>query len=74
MHLLESGKVILANNFIYYLNSIHCVNFDKYLWILKFRGTEEGGSNESLTKQISGKDNIDTNVLKNDLDLIDAKN
>ena len=31
LHLLESGKVILANNFIYYLNSIHSVNFDKYL-------------------------------------------
>ena len=29
LHLLESGKVILANNFIYYLNSIHSVNFDK---------------------------------------------
>ena len=31
LHLLESGKVILANNFIYYLNSIHSVNFDENL-------------------------------------------
>ena len=27
-HLFESGKVILANNFIYYLNAIRSVNFD----------------------------------------------
>ena len=33
LHLLESGKVILANNFIYYLNSIHSVNFE----FMKFR-------------------------------------
>ena len=31
LHLLESRKVILANNFIYYLNSIHSVNFDRNL-------------------------------------------
>ena len=31
LHLLESGKVILADNFIYCLNSIHSVNFDKNL-------------------------------------------
>ena len=31
LHLLESGKVILANNVIYYLNFIHSVNFDTNL-------------------------------------------
>ena len=31
LHLLESSKVILADNFIYCLNSIHSVNFDKNL-------------------------------------------
>ena len=29
LHLLESSKVILANNFINYLNSIYSVNFDR---------------------------------------------
>ena len=43
------------------------------LWNLECRGTEEGGPNESLTKQISGRDSSNTNVLKNDLDLNDAK-
>ena len=70
MHLLESGKVTLADNFICYLNSINSVNFDKNLWNLECRGTEEGSPNESLTKEISGRDNINTNVLKNDFDLI----
>ena len=31
LHLLESSKVILANNFIFYLNSIHSDNFDSNL-------------------------------------------
>ena len=31
LHLLENGKVILANDFIYYLNSIYSVNFDRNL-------------------------------------------
>ena len=57
----------------YYLNSIHSVNFGKNLWNLECSGTEESGPNESLTKEISGWDNINTNVLKNDFDLIDAK-
>ena len=73
LYLLESEKVILANNFIYYLNSIHSVNFDKNQWNLECRGKEEGGSNESLAKEISERDNINTNVLKNDFDLIYAK-
>ena len=34
--------------------------------------TEEGGPNESLTKEIPGRNN-DNNVLKNDRGLIDAK-
>ena len=45
----------------------------KSQWNLECRSTEEGGPNESLTKEISGRDNINTNVLKNDFDLIDAK-
>ena len=56
LHLLESSKVILANDFIYYLNSIHGVNFDKNLRHLECRGNEECGPNESLTKEISGRD------------------
>ena len=64
MHLLESGKVILANNFIYYLRSIQCVNFDENLWDLEFRGTDEGGPNESHTKEISWKDNIKGTVMQ----------
>ena len=74
LHFLESGKVILANNFLHYSNSIYSVYFDRNLWNLVCRDTEERGSNESLTKRISGRDNSNTNVLKNDLDLIDAKN
>ena len=35
--------------------------------------SEEGGPNESLIKETSGRDNSNTNVSKNDLDLIDAK-
>ena len=31
LHLLENGKVILANDFIYYLNSIYSVNFNRNL-------------------------------------------
>ena len=37
LHLLESGKVILGSNFIYYLNSIHSVNFDKNLSVFKMQ-------------------------------------
>ena len=73
LHLVENGKVILADNFIYCLNSIHSVNFDRNLWNLECRGTEEGSPNESLAKEISGRDKINTNFLKNDFDLIDAK-
>ena len=72
-HLLESGEAILANNFIHYSNSIYSVYFDRNLWNLECRGTEERGSTESLTKRISGRVNSHTNVLENDLDLIDAK-
>ena len=35
--------------------------------------SEEGGPNESLTKEISGREYSNTNVFKNDLDLIDTK-
>ena len=35
--------------------------------------SEKGCPNESLTKEASGRDNSNTNVSKNDLDLIDAK-
>ena len=73
LHLLESGKIYLANNFICYLNSVHSVNFVWNLWNLEFRGTEEGGPNESLTKEISGVENSNANVLKDDLDLNDVK-
>ena len=73
MYLLESGKVVLANIFICYLNSTHTVNFDRNLWNLECRGTEEVGPDENLTKEISGRNNSNTNVLKNDLYLIDAK-
>ena len=38
LHLLESGKVILANDFIYYLNSIYSVNFDRNLSNFVCRG------------------------------------
>ena len=43
------------------------------LWNLECRGTDGGGPNESFTKESSGRDNINTNVLKHDFDLIDAK-
>ena len=71
LHLLESAKVILANNLI--LNPIQSVNSDWNLWNSERRGTEEGGPNKSLTKEISGRGKSNTNVLKNGLDLIDAK-
>ena len=71
LHLLESAKVILANNLI--LNPIQSVNSDWNLWNSECRGTEEGGPNKSLTKEISGRGKSNTNVLKNGLDLIDAK-
>ena len=73
LHLLESGKVILANNFIFYINSIHSANFAKNLWNLECKGTGEGGPNESLPKENFGRDNIHTNILKNGFDLIHAK-
>ena len=41
---------------------------------MKCRGTEEDAPNKSLKKQISERDNINANILKNDFDLIDAKN
>ena len=74
-HLLESGKGILANNFIYYLDFIYSLIFDGNLWNLECRGTEEGGPNESLTKEIMGGITVIlmTNVLKNDFDLVDAE-
>ena len=40
---------------------------------MKCRGTEVVGPNESLAKGLSEGDKSNTNVLKNDLDLIDIK-
>ena len=72
MYLLEIGKVILANNFGYYLNSIYIfVNFERNLWNFECRGTEEGGLIDSLKKEISRRDDSNTNVLKIDHNLID---
>ena len=74
LYLLEIGKIILANNFSYYLNSVYIfANFDRNLWNLERRGIEECFPNKSLTKEIYRRDNSNTNVLKNDLDLIDVK-
>ena len=64
MHLLERGKLILANNFIYYLNSVHSVNFGRNLWKLECIGTEESDLNDNLAKEIFGKQNRDANVFK----------
>ena len=62
-------QIVLANSFSYYLNSIYIfVNFNRNLWNFECRGTEEGGPNESNIKEISRRDNSNTNVLRNDLD------
>ena len=67
-------QIALANSFSYYLNSIYVfVNFNRNLWNFECRGTEEGGPNESLIKEISQSGNSNANVLRNDLDLFDAK-
>ena len=54
LHLLENGKVILANDFIYYLNSIYSVNFDRNLLNLVCRGLKRAVQMGALQKKLLG--------------------